>query len=135
MARGDRFARGRAPSEDAQGRALPSDKDMRYVALVLVCKQHPQGERPELARFWCRDRLAARGLDMLVVPTPYSKEARSPARRCGLVVALPGVRVLEVSLDPDGGRPAPGREQPSSKAAVRPAACCGRQSRNGRRGG
>ena len=52
MARGDRFAKGRPPTQDAEGRSLPSDRSMRYVALALVCKQHPEGEEPELARFW-----------------------------------------------------------------------------------
>ena len=52
MARGDRFAKGKPPTRDTAGRSLPSDRSMRYVAVVLVCKQHPEGEAPELARFW-----------------------------------------------------------------------------------
>ena len=52
MVRGDRFARGREPRVDAQGHSLPSDKSMRYVELQLVCKQHPEGERPILGAWY-----------------------------------------------------------------------------------
>ena len=47
-ARGSRFAQGREPSRDAAGHSLPSDQSMHYVELQLVCKQHPEGERPIL---------------------------------------------------------------------------------------
>ncbi len=46
MVRGNRFARGREASRDAEGRSLPSDTSLQYVELQLVCKQHPKGERP-----------------------------------------------------------------------------------------
>ena len=52
MARGDRFARGVAPNQDAAGHSLPSDKDIRYVELVLLCRACAQrGQRMELAGF------------------------------------------------------------------------------------
>ena len=51
-ARGSRFAQGREPSRDAAGHSLPSDRSMQYVELQLVCKQHPEGERPILGAWW-----------------------------------------------------------------------------------
>ncbi len=37
MPRGSRFAAGKAPSRDEAGRSLPSDRDMAYVELQIVC--------------------------------------------------------------------------------------------------
>ena len=51
-ARGSRFAQGREPSRDAAGHSLPSDQSMHYVELQLVCKQHPEGQRPILGVWW-----------------------------------------------------------------------------------
>ncbi len=57
MVRGDRFARGREPRADAEGHALPSDRSMHYVELQLVCKQHPEAERPILGAWWIESHL------------------------------------------------------------------------------
>ncbi len=51
-ARGSRFAQGREPSRDAAGHSLPSNRSMQYLELQLVCKQHPEGERPILGAWW-----------------------------------------------------------------------------------
>ena len=51
-ARGSRFAQGREPSRDAAGHSLPSNRSMHYVELQLVCKHHPEGERPILGAWW-----------------------------------------------------------------------------------
>lgn len=37
MPRGSRFAAGKAPSRNEAGRSLPSDRDMAYVELQIVC--------------------------------------------------------------------------------------------------
>lgn len=57
MVRGDRFARGLEPRADAEGHSLPSDRSMHYVELQLVCKQHPEGERPILGAWWIESHL------------------------------------------------------------------------------
>ena len=51
-ARGSRFAEGHESSRDEAGHSLPSDRSMGYVELQLVCKQHPEGERPILGAWW-----------------------------------------------------------------------------------
>jgi len=56
-ARGSRFAQGREPSRDAAGHSLPSDQSMHYVELQLVCKQHPEGQRPILGVWWIESHL------------------------------------------------------------------------------
>ncbi len=56
-ARGSRFAQGREPSRDAAGHSLPSDRSMQDVELQLVCKQHPEGERPILGAWWIESHL------------------------------------------------------------------------------
>jgi len=50
--RGSRFAEGHESSRDEAGHSLPSDRSMHYVELQLVCKQHPEGERPILGAWW-----------------------------------------------------------------------------------
>ena len=49
--------------------------------------------------------LEARGLDMLLVPNAVSRrEPRAMIDRTTLLFALSGFRVLDVTLEPDGGR-------------------------------
>ena len=50
--RGRRFALSHESSRDEVGHSLPSDRSMHYVELQLVCKQHPEGERPILGAWW-----------------------------------------------------------------------------------
>ncbi len=40
MSRGSGFALGRAPSRDAAGHSLPSDKSMQFIAVDLLCRHH-----------------------------------------------------------------------------------------------
>ncbi len=50
---------------------LPSDRSMHYVELQLVCKQHPEGERPILGAWWIESHfpaLARRGQRSVPVP-------------------------------------------------------------------
>jgi hypothetical protein len=51
MPRGSRFALGKPARSDQNGHALPSDRFMRFVALDLVCGNHPNGREPVLASF------------------------------------------------------------------------------------
>ena len=49
--------------------------------------------------------IEARGLDMPLVPTPFSgREPRAMIERTTVLFAVPGFRVLNVTLDPDRGR-------------------------------
>jgi adenine-specific DNA methylase len=52
MPRGNRFALNQPSRRDDRGHSLPSDKSMHYVELQLVCKQHPEDERPILGAWY-----------------------------------------------------------------------------------
>lgn len=59
--RGSRFAAGKAPSRNEAGRSLPSDRDMAYVELQIVCGVCFRGNArpPILGAWWIESHHAA----------------------------------------------------------------------------
>lgn len=59
--RGSRFAAGKEPSRDRAGRSLPSDRDMAYVELQIVCAvcSRVGVRRPILGAWWIESHHAA----------------------------------------------------------------------------
>ena len=61
MPRGSRFAAGKAPSRNEAGRSLPSDRDMAYVELQIVCGvcSRRSVKPPILGAWWIESHHAA----------------------------------------------------------------------------
>jgi len=59
--RGSRFAAGKAPSRNEAGRSLPSDRDMAYVELQIVCGvcSRRSVKPPILGAWWIESHHAA----------------------------------------------------------------------------